>query len=97
MVSRLGHKKTVDRLINDIGERFKSRQGGYTRIIKIGTRPGDRAEMALLEFVDYKPQAKSDLSPKDHKQKQKKLQKAKALHRKSIRKIQSESRIANRT
>lgn len=33
--------------------RFKDRDGGYTRVLKIGRRPGDSAEMAFLEFVDY--------------------------------------------
>ena len=40
------------KLFEDIGPRFKSRAGGYTRILKMGTRPGDAAEMALMQLVE---------------------------------------------
>lgn len=44
----------VQKLFTDIGPRFSERQGGYTRIIKIGPRRGDGTEMAILELVDFK-------------------------------------------
>ena len=42
----------VHNLFTDVAERFKERNGGYTRVLKLGTRPGDRAEMALVELVE---------------------------------------------
>lgn len=41
------------KLFNGLGERFEDRPGGYTRIIRKGTRLGDNAQMAIIEFVDF--------------------------------------------
>src|SRR5690606_28368864 len=53
LLSKYPNQSAVDKIMKDLGPRFKNRDGGYTRIIKLGTRPGDRAEMAFIEFVDY--------------------------------------------
>ena len=49
---RLRDRDMVTKLFNDLGPRFKTRPGGYTRIQKMGFRVGDNAPMALVELVD---------------------------------------------
>lgn len=51
-MSRLGDLELVKKLFTNLSERFKTRQGGYTRVIKAGFRYGDNAPMAIIEFVD---------------------------------------------
>ena len=50
--SVLRSRDVVHRLFADVAPRFKDRPGGYARIVKIGPRPGDSAEMAYLELID---------------------------------------------
>jgi large subunit ribosomal protein L17 len=52
--SRLFDEGIVAKLFTDIAPRMKERNGGYTRIIKLGERKGDAAEVVILELVDYK-------------------------------------------
>jgi len=54
---RLRDRDSVVKLFNDLGPRFKTRPGGYTRILKMGYRVGDNAPMALVELVDRAPVA----------------------------------------
>lgn len=51
--SRLRNKYAVTELFKEVSVKVGDRPGGYTRIIKLGNRLGDNAEMALIEFVDY--------------------------------------------
>jgi large subunit ribosomal protein L17 len=51
-LERTAGVKAVQRLFGELGARYKDRNGGYTRIIKLGRRVGDNAEMAVIELVD---------------------------------------------
>lgn len=65
-------KSVVKKLFEEIGPRFSERPGGYTRIIKIGSRAGDGAEMAILELIG------SEFEKKAKKKKEKGKAKPKA-------------------
>ncbi|MFO1489669.1 MAG: 50S ribosomal protein L17 [Kiritimatiellia bacterium] len=57
-ISRIRSEDGVRDLFANIGPFFKDRQGGYTRVLKLGRRSSDSSEMAILEWVDYvKPAA----------------------------------------
>jgi len=51
-ISRLGDNQIITRLFDEIAPRFANRNGGYTRVMKLGPRMGDSAEMVVLELVE---------------------------------------------
>ena len=57
-IARLRDADLVKKLIDVLGPRYKTRNGGYTRIMKAGFRQGDNAAMAVIEFVDRDVEAK---------------------------------------
>jgi large subunit ribosomal protein L17 len=58
VIARLQDAKLADKLLTILAERYASRAGGYTRIVKAGFRYGDDAAMAIIELVDRDPDAK---------------------------------------
>jgi large subunit ribosomal protein L17 len=58
--------EVVKKLFDTIAARFSDRNGGYTRILRAGTRPGDRAPMVILELVD-RPETPKEKTKKDTK------------------------------
>ena len=57
-LSAIRDEDQVRKLFDVLGPRYKSRPGGYTRVLKAGFRHGDNAPMAFIEFVDRDPDAK---------------------------------------
>ena len=69
--SALQDKETVKSLFTEVGPAVGNRPGGYTRVIKIGHRQGDGAEMAVIELVDF-----NDVQPEGKETKKKKTRRA---------------------
>jgi large subunit ribosomal protein L17 len=66
VLAMIPDETVVKKLFDTIAARFSDRNGGYTRIIHAGTRPGDRASMVVLELVD-RPEVPKEKSKKDAK------------------------------
>ncbi|MCQ2579894.1 MAG: 50S ribosomal protein L17 [Treponemataceae bacterium] len=64
------------KLFNEIGPRMKDRAGGYTRILKLGFRQGDAADMVILELVDFKLDVEGKKEKKEPKAAKKNAEKA---------------------
>ena len=58
LISKLQDKKSAFKVVKTLSKRYEKRNGGYTRIIKAGFRYGDKAPIAIIEFVDRDVEAK---------------------------------------
>jgi large subunit ribosomal protein L17 len=70
LISKLQDVKSANKVKKTLSKRYNTRNGGYTRIIKAGYRYGDKAPMAVIEFVDRDVEAKKV----DRKKKEKKVE-----------------------
>jgi large subunit ribosomal protein L17 len=96
LISRIGNVSTAGSVMDQLAVRFKARPGGYTRILKAGARPGDGAEMAFIEFVDY---VKSDVASPEtvkvdapNKTKKRVVTRLAGKKRKTLRRLQGQAR-----
>ena len=66
LISKLQDTKSANKVKKTLSKRYLNRKGGYTRIVKAGFRYGDKAPMAVIEFVDRDVEAKKvDIKKKD--------------------------------
>tara|TARA_Y100001949_G_scaffold28197_1_gene21363 strand:- start:189 stop:602 length:414 start_codon:yes stop_codon:yes gene_type:complete len=63
IAKKIRHKNILDILLNDIAPVYDNRNGGYTRIVKLGFRDNDRASVSLIEFVDMEGTKKIESTP----------------------------------
>ena len=68
----ISDEKILNKLFTEIGPRMKERNGGYTRVLKLGFRQGDAADVVILELVDYKLESEADKAEKAEKKAAKK-------------------------
>ncbi|HYG69474.1 MAG TPA: 50S ribosomal protein L17 [Anaeromyxobacteraceae bacterium] len=82
--------EVLNKLFDTLGERFKARQGGYTRIVRVGRRHGDNAEMSVIELVDRAPAEAEGETPKKAGATKEKAAAEKPAAKKTSRKAKAE-------
>jgi len=91
-LQRVRHKWVVQTLFNEIAPVYLQRNGGYTRVIRMGRRHGDAAEVSVLELVDFEEAI--DKTTKEKQEKQEAKEKTKVEKQKKMEKIEAEETVA---
>lgn len=80
---------SVTKLFDVLAARFQDRQGGYTRVYRFGSRPGDGATMAAIEYLGYQLPVKNEkkATPEEKKTQEKKAKKVKAEAKPKTKKV----------
>ena len=89
-------EKILNKLFTEIGPRMKDRNGGYTRILKLGFRQGDAADVVILELVDYKLPSSEDEAPAKAKKAEKAEEKKPAAKKAPAKKAASKAKTAEK-
>ena len=89
-------EKILNKLFTEIGPRMKDRNGGYTRILKLGFRQGDAADVVILELVDYKLPSSEDAAPAKAKKAEKAEAKKPAAKKAPAKKAASKAKTAEK-
>ncbi len=92
LIQRLGSEEMARLLIKNVAPHFKDRQGGYTRILRVGTRNGDGSQMALLEFSTFIEEPEKPKKPKKEKKREatKEAKEIKEVKREKIEEVSAE-------
>jgi len=94
VLKRLRSKKAVQILFNDVAPMYKERNGGYTRVIKLGQRHGDGASMAVLELVGFEKAEKKKEKAESDKTESKKKDKSKKKAEKPEKEVKAAAKKA---
>ena len=70
LISKLPKSADLNKIMTELPDRYKDRNGGYTRIIKKGFRYGDSSPMAIIEFIDRNKEAKVTVKSEEKKTKE---------------------------
>ena len=89
-------EKILNKLFTELGPRMKDRNGGYTRILKLGFRQGDAADVVILELVDYKLPSSEDEAPAKAKKADKAEEKKPAAKKAPAKKAASKAKTAEK-
>ena len=89
-------EKILNKLFTEIGPRMKDRNGGYTRILKLGFRQGDAADVVILELVDYKLPSSESEAPAKAKKAEKAEEKKPAAKKAPAKKAASKAKTAEK-